>query len=352
MFDARQREQYAATDMDVTVVGAGVIGLTTALVLEERGHRVRVIADAPHEATTSAVAGAVWFPYRAGPPDKVALWAARSREWLTPLASNSRTGVDLLAGYEITNEVGLGVAGVGPLRHPDDGLGVAGVGPLRHPNDGGRPLPRPWWAAGIEVGRAAAPVTGAPHAWTFAAPRCEPAVFMPWLAGQLKATIERRAVTSLAVESGDVVVNCTGLQARGLTHDEELVPLLGQVVITEIGGVDPRITVTDHRDVDNVFYVIPRRDELVLGGCTLPHEPEAPVPPADPAITARILGQAASLGLAVGAVRRVRVGLRPYRPSVRLERDAGDPRIVHNYGHGGAGYTLARGCAETVAALI
>jgi D-amino-acid oxidase len=43
------------------------------------------------------------------------------------------------------------------------------------------------------------------------------------------------------------------------------------------------------------------------------------------------------------------VGLRPYRAEVRLER-AG--RILHNYGHGGAGYTLSRGCAEEIAQLI
>ncbi|WP_343394071.1 FAD-dependent oxidoreductase [Candidatus Amarobacter glycogenicus] len=40
--------------------------------------------------------------------------------------------------------------------------------------------------------------------------------------------------------------------------------------------------------------------------------------------------------------------MRPYRTTVRLERDG---RIIHNYGHGGAGFTLARGCAEEVAAL-
>jgi D-amino-acid oxidase len=47
-------------------------------------------------------------------------------------------------------------------------------------------------------------------------------------------------------------------------------------------------------------------------------------------------------------VLRHKVGLRPARPAVRLERD-GD--VVHCYGHGGAGVTLSWGCAEDVAAL-
>jgi len=93
--------------------------------------------------------------------------------------------------------------------------------------------------------------------------------------------------------------------------------------------------------------MIPRRDELVLGGCSLPWPPGTP-PAIDPAITQRILAQARSLGLEVGAIKRVRAGLRPFRGEVRLERTG---RIIHNYGHGGAGYTLCRGCAEEVARL-
>jgi D-amino-acid oxidase len=45
----------------------------------------------------------------------------------------------------------------------------------------------------------------------------------------------------------------------------------------------------------------------------------------------------------------VAVGLRPARPSVRLEAEG---RVVHCYGHGGAGVTLAWGCAVEVAALL
>lgn len=54
------------------------------------------------------------------------------------------------------------------------------------------------------------------------------------------------------------------------------------------------------------------------------------------------------------------VGLRPGRPSVRLEEelipcagaDRGVLRVVHNYGHGGAGLTLAWGCAGHAVSLV
>ena len=303
--------------MQVTVVGAGVVGLTTALVLEEHGHQVRVVAADPGAPATSAIAGAVWFPYRAGPPGKVAAWAAVTRAWLERLVPERDAGVDLVTGYEIT---------------PDEGLAP----------------PTPWWAANIEVSRAPAPVTGGPLAWKFSSARVEPSLFLPWIARRLRARIEHRQVIDLAAEPGDVVVNCTGLASRELAADDTMYPLLGQIVMTEPGGVDRTITVTDDRDPDAIFYMIPRRDELVLGGCSLPWPPGAPAE-VDPDMTARILDQARSLGLAVGAVKTVRAGLRPYRLEVRIEREG---RVIHNYGHGGAGYTLCRGCAEDVARLV
>jgi D-amino-acid oxidase len=306
--------------VQITVVGAGVIGLTTALTLEERGHDVRVVASATDDAITSAVAGACWFPYRAGPPARVAAWAAETRTWLTALAADPATGIAPVTGYEITQELA----------------------------SGGEAAPRPWWAAQIEVARAPAPVTGGPLAWQFASARIEPARFLPWLAARLRGPIERRPIHALDDEPGDRVVNCTGLAARELTGDPAITGLFGQIVITEVGAVDRAITVTDDRDPDAIFYLIPRDDELVLGGCSLPWPAGAP-PAIDPAITARILGQAAALGLAVGPIKRVRAGVRPYRAEVRLERTG---RVLHNYGHGGAGYTLCRGCAEAIADLL
>ncbi|HEY5952274.1 MAG TPA: FAD-dependent oxidoreductase [Kofleriaceae bacterium] len=317
--------------MDVTVVGAGIIGLTTALTVQERGHRVRVVAAARRADTTSAIAGAVWFPYRVGPPSKVTGWALRTRRWLEQLSRSApQAGIDVLTGYEIIG---------------DDGT------------------QRPWWAAAptmegdglatesIDVEYVPAPVTGSPHGWKFSAPRAQPSLFLPFLESQLQQPIDQRIVTNLAGEPGDVVVNCTGLAARELCNDDKLYGLLGQIVIAERGNADLATTITDDRDPERIFYIIPRRDELVLGGCSLPFPP-GDEPKLDPDITARILAHAQRLGISVGAVRTERVGLRPYRYEVRRERDAHHRRIIHNYGHGGAGFTLCRGCAEDVAALI
>ena len=57
------------------MVGAGVTGLTCAVRLAQAGHRVDVLArDFPLE-TTSVVAAALWYPYKALPQDRVTAWA-------------------------------------------------------------------------------------------------------------------------------------------------------------------------------------------------------------------------------------------------------------------------------------
>lgn len=63
---------------DVILVGSGVIGLTTAVLLAKRGRRVRVWAREPAERTTSAVAGALWWPYRIEPAALVGGWSLQS----------------------------------------------------------------------------------------------------------------------------------------------------------------------------------------------------------------------------------------------------------------------------------
>jgi D-amino-acid oxidase len=303
--------------MDVTVVGAGVVGLTVAAELTRAGHRVDVVAAETLDATTSAIAGAVWFPYRVGPPDRVSTWAARTRERLLAIAAaDPDAGVDALVGYEC-----------------DDGDAL------------------PWWAAGAPVERVRAPVAGGPPAWRFVAPRVEPARYLPWLAAQLARPVRVARVDDLDALPGDVVVSCAGLGARRLAADASVSALRGQVVVVEPGIIPLDLTFTDDRGAEPIFYAIPRRDEVVLGGTSDPTTDDDPRVP-DAAVTARILARCRSLGWEPGAVRRVRVGLRPARPAVRLERDPARPRVIHCYGHGGAGYTLAFGCAEDVARLV
>jgi len=243
--------------MDVTVVGAGIIGLTAAVELQAAGHRVQVVAAATGEDTTSAVAGALWLPFRAHPPGRVNAWAHQTRKRLEALASAApQAGVDILTVYE---------AAAGPEA--------------------------PWWAS------AAGPlqlVVDSPlgcAAWHFRAPRVVPALFLPWLEAQLQRPILRRRLTSLEEAQGEVVVHCAGLGARALADDGQLQAVYGQVLLVEAGEVDRGVCLGDARDESNMLYSIPRRGDVLLGGCARPCRDEEPLVP-DKQLTADILARA------------------------------------------------------------
>jgi D-amino-acid oxidase len=300
----------------VTVVGAGVSGLTTAVVLEQAGHDVTVVAKEKGVATTSGAAGAVWLPFSVGPPGRALAWARRTREKLCVIAASSpEAGVDMLEAF----------------------LACETSSP-------------PWWAPALDdltLGRDAPGLPKGP-VWKMKVPRCDPRFYLPWLEAHLRRAVVVAAVDDLERLDGDHVVNCAGVGARKLTRDAELIANLGQVVVVTSSALDPDVMLSDDRDIGSMFYVIPRRGEFVLGGCAIPIESDGPPLP-DAGLREAILERCRQAGLDPGTVLYCRTGLRPVRREVRLEREG---RVVHNYGHGGAGYTLSWGCAEEVTRLV
>ncbi|MBT2487927.1 FAD-dependent oxidoreductase, partial [Streptomyces sp. ISL-96] len=95
---------------DVVVVGGGVAGLTTGVLLAESGWSVRVWTREPAERTCSAVAGALWWPYRIEPAELVGDWSVESLRVYEELARTpDDTGVRLVGGVM----AGATVAGLG-----------------------------------------------------------------------------------------------------------------------------------------------------------------------------------------------------------------------------------------------
>lgn len=87
--------------MRVRVIGAGVVGLAAALRLREAGHAVEVTAEHVGDHTTSAVAAALWYPYRAYPEAAVTRWAAAGYHALAELSLDRDAGVDLRSGWQL-----------------------------------------------------------------------------------------------------------------------------------------------------------------------------------------------------------------------------------------------------------
>ncbi|WP_437054083.1 FAD-dependent oxidoreductase [Streptomyces sp. enrichment culture] len=306
---------------DVVVVGGGVIGLTTAVVLAERGHRVRLWTREPVERTTSAVAGALWWPYRIRPVGSARAWALRSLTVYEELAGRPEvTGVRMVEG--VLGETALDeVAGWAAARLP--GLRAATADEYS--------------GAGL---------------WT-RLPLVDMSVHLPWLRERLRAAggvVEERTVTALAEADAPVVVNCTGLGARTLVPDPSVRPVRGQLVVVENPGI--RTWLVSTAADGTMAYFFPQPGRLVLGGTA---EDDVWTPEPDPAEAEAIVRRCAALRPEIAGARVLehRVGLRPARPAVRLERTSlPDGRVlVHNYGHGGAGVTVAWGCAEEAAGL-
>ena len=296
----------------VSVVGAGVVGLTCAVRLLEEGHRVDVLArDLPLE-TTSAVAAAIWYPYRAFPFDRVLAWSARSYDVFAGLADVAGAGVSLRGGIEV-------------FAGPQD---------------------EPWWRSAVPQLDHVAPPAGYGDAWSFLAPVIEMPVYLTWLAARVCAlggTLTRLNLSALPV-GPDVVVNASGIGSRLLAADPSVGPVRGQVVYLSQVGLE-------HWFLDSsadLTYVVPRSRDIVVGGTDQEGEWSRTPSPSD---AEAILTRARRLvpELASADVLRHRVGLRPARPSVRVER-VGD--VVHCYGHGGAGVTLSWGTADEVVALV
>ncbi|KUO19371.1 FAD-dependent oxidoreductase [Streptomyces dysideae] len=306
---------------DVIVVGGGVIGLTTAVVLAERGSRVRVWTRDPVERTTSAVAGALWWPYRIEPVTQAREWALRSLSVYAELAAYPElTGVRMVEGV-------LGEADL-------DGADA-------------------WAAARVPGLRASTAEEYAGTGLWARLPLIDMSTHLPWLRERfLKAggTIETRTVSGFAEAGAPVVVNCTGLGARELVPDASVRPVRGQLVVVENPGIDTWLTSTDADG--EMAYFFPQPGRLLLGGTAV--EGGWSLEP-DPAVAEAIVRRCAALRPEIAGARVLghRVGLRPVRDAVRLEREPlPDGRVlVHNYGHGGAGITVAWGCAEEAAGL-
>ena len=306
----------------VIVVGAGVVGLSCGVRLAEAGCDVEVVAREAPLATTSAVAAALWYPYRAYPFERVLAWSAATYVELCRLAgAEPDAGVRLRPGVEL----------------------------LRDDRGG------PWWASAVPametVGAERVP-PGYRRGWRFTSPVVDMPRYLPWLERRLRAAGGRLTLGAVDDLStlGPRVVNCSGLGARELAHDSTVEPLRGQVVVVEQVGLDE--WVVDDTDPAHPTYVIPRIDDIVLGGTD--DAGRWDVEP-DPEVAASILQRTRTLvpALADAKVRAHKVGLRPVRPTVRLEAARGTAQtVVHCYGHGGSGVTLSWGCADEVLRLI
>ncbi|MFY1673432.1 FAD-dependent oxidoreductase [Plantactinospora sp. WMMB334] len=307
---------------DALVIGAGVIGLSTAVRMAEAGLSVRIRAARPPQETTSASAGASWGPYELT-DERVLHWSEQTRLTLEKIAEDGSSGVRLVRGLE--------------------------VAPF--------PLDPPAWVRDLSdfaICPAEELPPGYVSGWRYTSPLVNMPRYLEYLTRRLLGNgvdIDIGAVNSFKELTGAarVLVNCTGLGARYLVPDDQVYPTRGQLVVVDNPGIDTFFQ--DWAAHEDMTYILPHGDVVVLGGSATPGS-ESLTP--DPARAAAIVERCAAVEPALrnARVRRILVGLRPSRPSVRIERELVDGNVlIHNYGHGGSGLALSWGCADEVLSL-
>ncbi len=308
----------------VAIVGAGVSGLTCGVVFAERGFPVKIFAEEVGTRTTSGAAGALWFPYDAEPAAKVIPWALATYRILVDLTKDPSSGVSMIELRQYCR--------TGKIEVPD-------------------------WASAFVIpseAEGSLNISAFESGFAVRVPLMDTTIYLDYLAsrfqkagGEIKSGVRFSKLEDVNPKF-DLMINCAGIGARELALDADLEPHRGQVVIVpKPENLNCAIVCDD----DPLMYAIPRTHDCVFGGTNDVSDNLN----FDPATTNAIVAECRRvLEIDQPRVLRERVGLRPFRKSgVRLEREkVSDGRtVIHNYGHGGSGFTLSWGCGLEVLRL-
>lgn len=306
--------------MQVTIVGAGVSGLSTGIRLLEQGYNIKIISKEFSPNTVSDVAAAWWYPFLVEPIEKTNKWSSESFNEFLRLKNEGLECITMRLGREY-------------LEEKTDLPGWS------------RDIPHFRILESEEI------IENYNFGWELEAPVIEMHHYMPWLLSKFKklgGLIEVNEFERIEEVPGDIVVNCSGLGARTLSNDEEVIPVRGQVVYIK---QDPGFGRYDQQP-ESLTYTIPRRDVTVLGGTAQIGDWDESIREKD---NESILSKCELLWPELDRKNIIgtAVGLRPSRYELRLELELINGRkVIHNYGHGGAGVTLSWGCADEVANII
>lgn len=237
---------------EIAVMGSGVIGLTTARILQMAGAEVTIYAGSFPPYTTSNIAGAMWHP--------VSLYenGRETPEFISVMDRASQ--IAFLRYQRYANDPKYGIFWIrqfqlreGPARFPE------------RPYEGGDAL-----YPGLHRNLTGSGPFGYSHWDQFYTLMIDPDVFLNALVNDFQAAGgqmvehqfgEERDVTKLKQRT---IINCTGLGAGAIFGDEEITPARGQLSLLL---PQPEI---DYGYAGSIggrsLYMFPRKTCIILGG--------------------------------------------------------------------------------------
>jgi glycine/D-amino acid oxidase-like deaminating enzyme len=224
------------------VIGCGAVGLATARLLQRRGISVTIYAKDLPPYTTSNIAGGQWGPFtvfdsgRTTTAFAAQFDRARIVAWrLFQDLPGSEYGIRWIENYSLRDTPFTAPA-------PEQVRDVQDLGPREHP------FP-------------------ARYARRFTTMLIETSTYLSamlrefFIAGGRVVVRDFASRADLAAMDEPVVFNCTGLGARALFGDEELMPIKGQLTILLPQPEVDYITLPS-----SGLYMFPRSDGILLGG--------------------------------------------------------------------------------------
>jgi glycine/D-amino acid oxidase-like deaminating enzyme len=222
------------------------MGLTTARLLQRRGHSVTIYAKNLPPETTSNVAGALWLPTSAFDSQIASakfLGDYRLAAEISNRAFQTLVGAEYGVRWRETYEL---------LRNPD---------PLERELAGGARL-----YPETEIHKEPKNYFGFPYVRQFSTMMIEPHVYLNallrdyYVAGGKIVVKELRTREEVLQLPEPVLFNCTGLGARMLFGDMNLIPVRGQLEV-----LLPQAEI-DYCYLSGSHYMFPRQDGIILGG--------------------------------------------------------------------------------------
>ncbi|RUS86651.1 hypothetical protein EGW08_005600 [Elysia chlorotica] len=324
----------------VAVIGAGAVGLSAAVNVQQAlpGVKVTIIADKFDEDTTSWGAGGMFrldLDYHPKEEHRrVRSWATDSWNFYSNLAHSDQTeasGMSFVAGtllYNVPKEHSYSV--MSDLTFDFQMLNQDQLKKLN-------------------------PRVSHKYGYSFSTLLTHTGTYLKWLMKQfldLGGSVQCRTLSNISElqDDFDVVVNCCGLNAAQLCQDRHIYPVMGHLLKVKAPWIKKFFWSEE-------FYMFPHNNYILLGGIR-EKDNWSTVP--DPAIRETILSRGRNLfpHLKDAPIIGEWVGLRPGRPSIRLELEllrSENKRalpVVHNYGHAGDGITLSWGCGVEAARLV